>query len=126
MRSGKPQPASHGIPALETLQARPQWVCWRRETRHGKASKVPYTPRTGARARSDDPDTWGSYQEAEAACRTQPERYHGLGYMFRGDVTGIDFDHCVREHSTIDAWAWQWIERHSSYAKYSHGDGVHV
>ncbi len=36
-----------------------QWVCWCSEARErdGKPTKVPYSPTTGARARSDDPGT---------------------------------------------------------------------
>jgi putative DNA primase/helicase len=44
----------HSIPALRELQARPQWVCWRKEQRKDKWTKVPYDPRTGQMARSND------------------------------------------------------------------------
>jgi putative DNA primase/helicase len=118
---------SHSIAALEELQARPQWVCWRKETRRGKPTKVPFNPRTGALARANDPRTWGSYQEAKAAWGRQPQRYDGVGYMFCRDVTGIDFDHCVHADGTIDAWAQRWIARLASYAEYSpSGTGVHI
>jgi putative DNA primase/helicase len=115
------------IAALEELQARPQWVCWRRETRHGKPTKVPFNPRTGTLARVNDPRTWGSYQAALAAWGKQPQRYDGVGYMFCHDVTGIDFDHCVHADGTIDPWAQCWIARLASYAEYSpSGTGVHI
>jgi hypothetical protein len=114
------------IAALEELQARPQWVCWRRETRRGKTTKVPYNPRTGARAHADDPQTWGSYAQARAAWDRHPTRYDGIGYVFQGDYTGIDLDHCVHEDSTIDPWAQAYLDRLQSYAEYSPGDGIHV
>src|ERR1700694_1909991 len=41
------------LPALEELQARPQWVCWRKEQRGGKLTKVPYSATTGSKAQSD-------------------------------------------------------------------------
>jgi len=114
------------LPALAELQARPQWVCWHKEQRQGKNTKVPYNPRTGKQARTDDQSTWVSYHEARLAWQTPPDRYDGLGYVFCGDYTGIDFDHCIDEHGHIEAWAWQWIERLASYSEYSPGDGVHV
>src|SRR6266699_2389106 len=52
------------IPALEELQARSQWVCWRKEQRKGKLTKVPYSPLTGKWAQSDNPQTWASYTQA--------------------------------------------------------------
>jgi putative DNA primase/helicase len=114
-------------PALEELQARPQWVCWRKEARRGKPTKVPYDPRTGALARSDDPATWASYAQAKAAWDRHPQRYDGLGYMFRGDYTGIDLDHCVNAAGTIDSWAQGILARLPSYAEYSpSGTGIHV
>ncbi len=35
----------------EGLRRHDRWVCWRRETRVGKPTKVPYNPATGLRAR---------------------------------------------------------------------------
>jgi putative DNA primase/helicase len=114
-------------PALEELQARPQWVCWRKEARGGKPTKVPYNPRTGALARSDDPATWASYAQAQAAWDKRSHRYDGLGYMFAGDYTGIDLDQCVNAASTIDPWAQEVLDRLPSYAEYSpSGSGIHI
>jgi len=49
-------PIIENIP--EQLTERPQWVCWRREIRAGKSTKVPYTPGTERRASSTDLMTW--------------------------------------------------------------------
>src|SRR5260370_6758561 len=81
------------LPALEELQARPQWVCWRKEQRGGKLTKVPYSAATGSKAHSDNPQTWASYAQAVQAQRTP--HYDGLGYVFpRGD-TRVGPAHCV-------------------------------
>src|SRR6266567_3151810 len=45
------------------LQARPQWVCWRKVRRHGKLTKVPYGATTGRKAESDNPETWASHAQ---------------------------------------------------------------
>ena len=114
-------------PALEELRLRPQWVCWRREARGSKSTKVPYDPRTGALARSDDSATWVSYAQAKAARDKHPGRYDGLGYMFCGDYTGIDLDHCVQADGCVDAWAQHWLTHLDSYAEYSpSGTGIHI
>ena len=74
-----------------------QWVCWRSEVRgrDGKKTKVPYSPRSGLRARSDDPDTWATLAEAEAAAHK--DDYHGTGFVFtaRDPFCGVDLDACV-------------------------------
>src|SRR6266699_3489364 len=93
------------VPALQELQTRPQWVCWRYEQREGKATKVPYNPRTLKRAASDDPKTWSTYKEALSVWRTYPKRYDGMGYMFHRDITGVDLDHCIDATGQIEPWA---------------------
>ncbi|MDQ2905435.1 MAG: hypothetical protein M3Y81_18055, partial [Chloroflexota bacterium] len=119
--------SSEAPAALEELHACPQWVCWRKEMRKGKSTKVPYDPRTGRRAESDNPATWASYEQARQALIQQPKRYHGLGFMFRGDYTGIDLDHCVNPDGSIDPWAHEIIRRLASWAELSPSKtGIHV
>ncbi len=115
------------LPALQELQARPQWVCWRKEVRKGKLTKVPYNAATGRYAQSDNPATWTSYERASFALQQQPDLYDGVGYMFHRDLTGVDLDHCVDADGRIEAWAQDIIERLPSYAEYSpSGTGVHI
>src|SRR5689334_22626596 len=78
-------PYTRKLPALEELQGRPQWVCWRKEGRQGKLTKVPYSAATGKRAQSDNPATWASYAQAVQALRMGT--YHGIGYVFHLDYT---------------------------------------
>lgn len=113
------------LPALEELKARPQWVCWRKEERQGTFTKVPYNARTGNKAQSDNPATWASYAQAVQALRTGT--YHGIGYVFHRDYTGIDLDHCVNPDGRIDPWAQAYLDRLRSYAEYSPSKtGVHI
>src|SRR5450759_2537912 len=117
----------HSIPALRELQARPQWVCWRKEQRKDKWTKVPYDPRTGQMARSNDPTTWTNYEQVRATCQQSPGRYDGIGYMFHRDLTGVDVDHCIDEQGQIEPWAWDIITRLASYAEQSPSEtGVHI
>ena len=47
-----------------TIKDLRQWVCWRVEGRAGKRTKIPYSPTTVSRARSDDPATWATLVQA--------------------------------------------------------------
>ncbi len=113
------------LPALQELQAWPQWVCWRKEQRGGKLTKVPYCATTGDRAHSDNLQTWATYAQAVQAQRTH--RYDGIGYVFHQDYTGVDLDHCVNEDSSIDPWAQRYLTQLNSYAEYSPSKtGIHI
>jgi len=74
------KPAFDNMPA--ELKDFPQWVVWRYQAADkpgGKLRKPPYDPKTGRAARTDDPTTWGTFAEAEAA-------YRGGGYAGVGVV----------------------------------------
>ena len=83
------------------LIERPQWVCYRHESRGGKPTKIPYMPGGHRRASSTEPGTWCSYDTA-AADRTTS----GIGYVFTADdpFTGIDLDDCL-DGTTLAPWA---------------------
>jgi hypothetical protein len=105
-----------------------QWLCWHSETREGKPTKIPYSPHTSVRASSTDPETWGSYKEAVAACKRHG--YGGIGFVFtpEDDLCGIDLDGCLDpETGEIERWAQEIIDELNSYAEISpSGTGVHV
>src|SRR5215217_4409248 len=105
-----------------------QWLCWRIEERNGELTKVPYTPRTGQRADSTAPDTWGGYDEAASACKDHS--YAGIGFVFtpEDDLCGVDLDKCLdSETGEIESWAWKIIEELDSYTEISpSGTGVHI
>ncbi len=113
--------------AIEELKALPQWVAWRSEPVEGrdKPAKVPYDPKTGRRASSTDPETWGSYEEARAyANRTGG----GVGFVFtEGDpYCGIDLDGAVVD-GEVQPWAREIVTALDSYTEYSvSGTGLHV
>jgi hypothetical protein len=105
-----------------------QWLCWHSETREGKPTKIPYSPHTSVRASSTDPKTWGSYEEAVAACKKHG--YGGIGFVFtpEDDLCGVDVDGCLDpETGEIEGWAQEIIDELDSYAEISpSGTGVHV
>jgi hypothetical protein len=105
-----------------------QWVCWRLEERGGKPTKIPYSPLTGQRASSTNPETWAGYREAVRACKEHG--YGGIGFVFTAedDLCGVDLDGCRHpETGEIEGWAQEIIEELNSYAEISPSrTGVHI
>ena len=105
-----------------------QWVCWRSEEHDGKRTKVPYSPSTGARARCDDPATWGTLTEARKTARERG--YDGIGFVFTASdpFCGVDIDVCLDpETGEAESWAMKIVEQLDSYTEISpSGTGLHV
>src|SRR5258708_26951247 len=104
---------AHLPPALQPLTVQPRWVVWRweeRTTKDGKRkwTKPPYHAQYPSyHAKSDDPDTWCTHQDAVAAVRAG--HADGIGYALMGSGIGaIDLDDCVElESGKIENWAEQ-------------------
>ena len=95
-----------------------------------KPAKMPINPATGGRAMSNNPATWGTYQDAvEAAVRGSIKDIAvcGIGFMFNGDgIVGVDIDHC-REDGQLTERAKDIIATLDSYTEYSQsGNGIHI
>jgi putative DNA primase/helicase len=123
-------PTTRNIP--DALTERPQWVCWRLETRGGKPTKVPYTPGTERRASSTDLMTWRTFERALAAYEAQEPPYDGIGFVFSSadPFVGIDLDKCRNpESGEVEPWAQNIIDTFAAegYAEASpSGTGVHI
>lgn len=110
--------------AIDGLKADPIWVVWKREPRDGKLTKVPYQT-NGKRARSNDPITWTTYEQADTAAKCGG--YAGIGFnLFGGCGAVIDLDHFDTE-GVVPAWAQAIIDAVDSYTEWSpSGQGVHI
>jgi|SRR4051812_13069658 putative DNA primase/helicase len=122
-------PITRNIP--ESLTERPQWVCWRLETRDDKPTKVPYTPGTLRRASSTDLMTWKPFPEALAAYERSEPPYDGIGFVFSSadPFVGIDLDDCRNpESGEISPWAQKILGRvQEGYIEASpSGTGIHI
>jgi putative DNA primase/helicase len=62
---------------------------WRYERRDGNLTKVPYNPRTGARASVKDTTTFSDYETAIE----KVDNYDGIGIKVDGKIIAIDLDH---------------------------------
>lgn len=100
----------------------PNWVLWRYEERDGRKTKIPYSV-TGARAKSNDPETWASFGEVVRLA----ERYDGIGFMLgMSPYVGVDVDHCL-DTAEKKMRAEQLVRDCNTYAEISpSGTGLHI
>jgi hypothetical protein len=106
----------------------PQWVVWRNVTRDGKPTKVPVSPHDGVLADSTANVTWGTFDQAIQACRTD-KSLAGIGFVFSADdpYCGVDLDNCIDEDGNIKPWASELIAKLDSYTEISpSGQGLKV
>jgi putative DNA primase/helicase len=106
------------------LKALPCWVVWKYVPRDGHPSKVPFDPKTGKPAKSNDPKTWSDYDTAVFAA----SEYEGLGCNIVPPNVGVDLDK-VRNPKTgqTEEWALQIIRELDSYTELSpSGGGYHI
>ena len=70
------------------LQRHDQWVVW-------KGKKIPYDPtRPNSKANVNDPYSWGSFNQADAAY--SEGGWLGVGFVLTGNgIAGVDIDKCV-------------------------------
>lgn len=92
------------------------WCVWKRETRNGQKTKIPYNPMTGERAETNNPSTFGSFELADERYLT--EDYDGIGINLSGGYSAIDIDHCV-ENGQITDLALSIINELQSYTEFS-------
>ena len=108
----------------EILLTKKNWICWKYEIINGRKTKIPYNPLTGKKAKSTDPNTWTTYQNARHA-----KGYDGIGYVFNGDgIFGIDIDHCIDDTTNnIKDKIQAIIKTMDSYTEKSpSGKGIHI
>jgi putative DNA primase/helicase len=108
----------------EELKTLKQWVVW-------QGNKIPINPISGNHAASNDPKTWGTFDQAKNYYeRCKAQGCMGIGFMFSPDdpYTGIDLDKCINpETGEIETWAQEIIEQLDSYTEFSpSGTGVHI
>lgn len=112
------------------LLEREIWVDWRLtpDKDGGKDRKVPFNPKTGKAAKSNDPASWGTYDQAVEA--RDHYGYTGIGFMFwpDADIVGVDIDHCYDpETGQFNETAQAVMAKQPTYIEFSpSGTGVHL
>jgi len=107
------------------LRSQSIWLRWKLTQREGadKPTKVPYKSDGSGRAKTNDPATWSSFEDA-----AKHKGGDGLGCMVNGDYAAIDLDNC-RDPQTgkLEAWAQSIVDEIGSYTEISpSGHGVHI
>lgn len=116
---------------LYPLTCMDNWSCWMSLERDGKTQKLPYDPKKGRLARSNDHASWVPYEYAVNAAMRNFHRFPGISFALgekniKSGVVGIDIDHCV-SGGVIDDEAQRIIDTVASYTEYSpSGNGVHI
>ena len=115
-------PSSSSIPScIKSLQI---WYPFKFTPRAGGGFGKPPCDRQGKPASNwQDSSTCMSFDEAYGL------NMDGVGIVFQEEIglTGIDFDHCVKDGVITDPWVAQKVKKLDSYTEYSvSGGGIHV
>ena len=84
----------------QELKTNASFCLWKLEKRNGKPTKVPYNPRTGELAKTNDPSTFGTFGQAMKAYAMGG--WDGIGYRVSEGIGAIDIDHCIREDGSLN------------------------
>lgn len=84
----------------QELKQSASFCVWKLEKRQGKPTKVPYNPKTGALARTNDPSTFADFGSAMKAYAMGG--WDGIGYRVSEGIGAIDIDHCIREDGSLN------------------------
>jgi putative DNA primase/helicase len=107
----------------EELQELPQWLCWTSNRIPINPTKIKYPY-----AKVNDPNTWGTYDEAFWAYNDRD--LLGIGFVFTEDdpYVGIDIDKCRNPlDGTLTKESMMIIRLLNSYTEVSpSGTGLHV
>jgi primase-polymerase (primpol)-like protein len=114
----------------QEIQLLNQWVVWRFEERNGKLTKVPYMcDGSGKPAKSTDPNTWASCNNARLMMMAAATKYDGVGFVVTADdqYIGVDLDHVINTEGNIEPWAIDVLNTLNSYTEVTpSGDGLRV
>jgi len=113
------------VPAA--LKSYDQWVLWKYIDRDGERSKCLFQV-NGRPAKTNDPDTWTAFVEAEQMSKRGG--WEGIGFVFSDEdpFCGIDLDACLDPATNkVHPWAMKWIRKFDSYTEVSpSGTGVKI
>jgi len=122
------KPVYDGIPV--ELKEEKSWVNWKLErVKAGRNGSKPFTkiPMAvmGGKASTTDPKTWAPFESVrrnfEAKCAQDGKgALDGVGLVLRGDLVGLDLDHCRdRKTGQIESWAAEIVKTINSYSEVS-------
>jgi hypothetical protein len=100
------------------------FVMWKYVLKDNKWTKPLYQI-NGRYAKTNDPNTWTSYESVKNAYETG--NFDGIGILLTGDVVGIDLDHVIDDFE-IEPWAEEILTQFKdTYIELSpSGEGFHI
>jgi len=110
-----------------------QWVLWMWDW-NKDSTKLAKLPKTLSRnsivsAKSNDPDTWCSFQQVQQVYSQLTDRFGGIMFAIaKGDpFVFVDLDNAVDKNGHIKAWAGEIVTQCNSYTEFSvSGTGIHI
>lgn len=84
----------------DALKQSASFCVWKLEKKSGRPTKVPYNPRTGNMAKTNDPSTFADFKTAMKAYAIGG--WDGIGYRVSEGIGAIDIDHCIREDGSLN------------------------
>lgn len=84
----------------DALKRNASFCVWKLEKRSGRPTKVPYNPKTGAMAKTNDPSSFADFNTAMKAYAIGG--WDGIGYRVSESIGAIDIDHCIREDGSLN------------------------
>lgn len=84
----------------DALKRNASFCVWKMEKRSGRPTKVPYNPKTGNMAKTNDPSTFADFNTAMKAYAIGG--WNGIGYRVSEGIGAIDIDHCIREDGSLN------------------------
>lgn len=84
----------------QELKENAAFCVWKKEKRQGKPTKVPYNPRNGRLAKTNEPETFTDFNTAMKTFAMGG--YDGIGYRVSEGIGAIDIDHCIREDGSLN------------------------
>lgn len=103
------------------------WVGYKKLQSDGKDKKIPVNPNTGENAKVNQPNTWGTYEEAVNSVGQY--NLNGIGFVFTqsSGYIGIDIDNCIDGKGEYSDNAQSIISLLNSYSEKSvSGRGIHI
>jgi primase-polymerase (primpol)-like protein len=127
--------AADNVPHVLRVYQRPQWVCWRYESRHEgkKPDKKPINAKTLGYAGPRWPNSWSSFDTAYATYLHHsqidtPGRLDGVGFFLTAEdpFIAVDLDNCLDEEG-ITTHALEIVQALQSYSEISpSGRGIRI
>lgn len=104
-----------------------RWVLWKKKpTKDGRTTKIPINAHTGYGAKSNDEETWTTFEHAMIMCDSL--NCDGLGFMLGNGFFGVDLDnHGEMSDDEFKELRKEFLSCLTSYAEVSQsGVGLHI